>query len=854
MRRSIMLALAVAWALVLAIPVQAQLTTPSCDALTTWAQGYPEQGRWQPSPLAGPRGVFPALFADESTAALFGKPVLEWTHEEAQALAPVVAACAVEQSRAGNAATRTLLNSLRTEFSRHLPRYLTALAEARETVPHTLETLAGAEGSLPLLSFYLAIVEMNADTVARVGRQVPAGPARDAARALVTALGTLPEAEIVAVVHPVASARIPTLRSELRAALVLEIESVEASGRGLTLLDRHAQRAEREYAASLGAEEMRLVEAAIAAQRTAIARDALETLATADASLPLLSFYLALAEIPAGDANQRANRLPGPVRDAARTLVAALNPLSETQIATVVGPGVSARIPELRRALRETLVQEIGSVEASARGLTLLDRHAQTAERDYAAGLGAEEMQRVEAAIVARRAEIGESIRDEIIAQVQATPISVAGAQTLDRIDQHTLAQRADMIGREGLEAVAAATRERRLTIATAALDTLAATEASLPLLSFYLALADMPIADADQRTRAFGWGPAGDAARTLVAALRPLSEAEIAKVVHPVAAARIPSLRRELREGLVQEIEGVEASTRGLTLLDRHAQTAERDYAAGLGTEEMQRVEAAIAARRAEIGESIRDGLIHQAGEMPLSVQGHSQLARFEQQLLQQYPEMIGEVGVAAVLAAVEQRRAQIVQTLRDEMIGQVQATPVGVQAFRRLDEIAPDRLLALLPEAEARKVRAAVNERRQTVAAELLPQLAALPDTDDALLELEEVILPEFERWPASALAEHAPIERAAQERHAAILVAVNRAEAGPLRGRVYEGSFLTVEFIDAGRVIATTGSRPPVAGTYEEIADGRVIVTVNNDAMVFTREGARLISGPIQVRRVR
>jgi len=853
MRLSVTLPLIVALVLLLAIPVQAQLATPSCDALATWAQDQPEQGRWRPSALAEPRGAFPALFVEESTTILFGKPVLEWTPEEARALDPVVAACAVEQGRAGNAATRTLLNSLRTEFSRHLPRYLTALAEARETVPHSLETLASAEGSLPLLSFYLAIVEMNADTVARVGRQVPAGPARDAARALVTALGTLPEAEIVAEVHPVASARIPTLRSELREALVLEIESVEASGRGLTMLDRHAQRAERDYAASLGAEEMLLVEAAIAAQRAAIAKDALETLSMADGSLPLLSFYLALAEIPAGDANQRANRLPGPARNAARTLVAALNPLSETQIAAVVGPGVSARIPALRRALRETLVQEIGSVEASARGLTLLDRHAQAAERDYAAGLGAEEMQRVEAAIVARRAEIGESLRDEIIAQVQATPISVAGAQTLDRIDQQTVAQRAEMIGREGLEAVAAATRERRLAIAEDTFGTLAATEASLPLLSFYLALAEMPVADADQRTRAFGWGPAGDAARTLVAALRPLPEAEIAAVVHPVAAARIPSLRRELREGLVQEIKGVEASTRGLTLLDRHAQSAERDYAAGLGTEEMQRVEAAIVARRAEIGESIRDGLIRQAGGMPLSVTGHSQLALFEQQL-QRYPELIGEANVAAVLAAVELRRAQIGEAIRDEIIGQVQATPVGIQAFRRLDEIAPERLLALLPETEARKVRAAVSERRQTVAAELLPQLAALPETDDALLEIEEVILPELERWPASALAEHAPIERAAQERHAAILVAVNRAEAGPLRGRVYEGSFLTVEFIDEGRVVATAGLSPPAAGTYEEIADGRVIVTVNNDAMVFTREGARLISGPIQIRRLR
>lgn len=68
-----------------------------------------------------------------------------------------------------------------------------------------------------------------------------------------------------------------------------------------------------------------------------------------------------------------------------------------------------------------------------------------------------------------------------------------------------------------------------------------------------------------------------------------------------------------------------------------------------------------------------------------------------------------------------------------------------------------------------------------------------------------------------------------------------------------RTYEGPFAKVEFIDASRVIATAGPNPPTAGADEEIDGGRVIITVNNDAMVFTRGGARLISGPIELRRV-
>lgn len=512
------------------------------------------------------------------------------------------------------------------------------------------------------------------------------------------------------------------------------------------------------------------------------------------------------------------------------------------------------------------------------------------------------------------------------------------------------------------------------------ALETMESAEASLPLLHFYLALADAPATEAHQRANQFAarqpQGPARDAARALVAALRDLPEAEMGPAVQPAAEARIPALRRDVRAALVQEIEGVEASANGLRLLDRHAQIAERDYTDALGAEEMRAVEAALTARRAAIGEGIRDDLIREAGETPLTPQGFALLARFEQQLRQQHTATIGEAGVAAVAAAITTRRGEIGGALRDQVlrqieaaplntagaqmvrrveqqareqrgvmigrdgletiadaaqariqvigvavrdealaaiaaapatrdslarlatltapqpapdlavlqpedrrivreaatarqeelasavvdatIGEIAATPLDVETFALLDEAASDRLVALLPAPEAERLRAAAAERRRTVAATLLPKfrqdLSALPETDEALVEIDEDLLPALGTWPESATAERALFEQAAQERRAAILAAVNRAEAGPLRGRIYEGPLAKLEFIDASRVILTAAVGTPAAGTYEQLADGRVIVTVNSDSLVFTRQGARLVGGPVQLRRIK
>lgn len=411
--------------------------------------------------------------------------------------------------------------------------------------------------------------------------------------------------------------------------------------------------------------------------------------------------------------------------------------------------------------------------------------------------------------------------------------------------------------------------------------------------------------------------GAARNAARHLLAALRDLPEAELAPAVAP-ALARLPALRTGLREALVGEFAAAPATLAGLQALDRRAPQLLAEYAPALGPEEAARAEAALAARREAIGEALRDDLLRQVAAVPADPSAGPALNRLRQQAAQAYAPAIGAEGVRAVEAAIVARRGAIgtelveriladmarasatpaslaglrrleaeepnpavfvligpdgLRRVREaaaerraalggevaaEVLRQVAAVPTVAEGFAALEARAPASLLALLPEAEAARVGAAAAERRGRIAEAMLPGfragLAQLPDTEEGMAHLDAEILPEIASWPASAAAEKARFAALAQERRTAILAAVNRAEAGPLRGRVYEGPRMTLEFLDRTRVVLTEPGAPPVAGTYTEERDGRVIVTAGAMSVVMTREGRRLVAGPLEARRVR
>jgi hypothetical protein len=454
---------------------------------------------------------------------------------------------------------------------------------------------------------------------------------------------------------------------------------------------------------------------------------------------------------------------------------------------------------------------------------------------------------------------------------------------------------------------------------APARIAELAAAEPSLALLRLHRALADLatePEAGphALQATRAL---PAAQrpAATALLDALRDLPEPELAPLLAGIAP-RIPALQAALADSLIAEAGSIPATQAGLQRLARERDRTLAEHAPELGPDQAARVEAALAAREAAIGQALTQELLDRIAAVPAAMLGAPMLDRLQSDAAGR-AEAIGEAGLRAVEAAIATRRAAIGQAVLAELlqaIAAAPATPAGLAEMHRLetdaappqliqlilpegvarmraeaarrraaisaeltaalvqragaipadlggfaalDAVATPQTLAALRPAEAAQVSAALAARRRAITeaalAEFRRALAALPLTDEGLGRIEDTMQPALDALPRSAAAERARLAVVVQERRAAILAAVNRAEAGPLRGRIYENEALRLEFAAGGRAVVTLPGAPPAGGTYTEDPEGRVFLEVNGQSLVFLREGRRLVAGPMLLTRM-
>lgn len=326
---------------------------------------------------------------------------------------------------------------------------------------------------------------------------------------------------------------------------------------------------------------------------------------------------------------------------------------------------------------------------------------------------------------------------------------------------------------------------------------------ASPQLLRFYAALGG---AGASQQafnvaSQAAGQlpGEQQQAARTLLAALRELPKAEIDGAVAQGAAARVAALRAPVRDAVLRDIGALPATIQSLAWLATAPQAVRQMYAGALGPDDFALIDRAIAARHTAIGAEAEAALV-----------------------------------------------------------AEIAATPTGMEAFAAIDGRSSEQILRILPRENAEKVRAAAEAQRKKNAEAMLAayrrELSDLPQTQESLDLIDGRLRPGLANWPQSARAYRQPFEEATETRRAAILAAVNRAESGSLRGRVYDSpAGASLEFVDRSRVFLRIGGET-VAGTYTEERDGRIVVTVNNQAMVLTREGRTLTGGPVVFRRSR
>jgi hypothetical protein len=262
--------------------------------------------------------------------------------------------------------------------------------------------------------------------------------------------------------------------------------------------------------------------------------------------------------------------------------------------------------------------------------------------------------------------------------------------------------------------------------------------------------------------------------------------------------------------------------------------------------------------ARAGAMRGAVRDQIVAEIGAMPVTGQSLLALAAAPQALRQRYGASLGPEEFRAIDTAIASRRTAIGDEAEKEIVAEIASITPGPEAFATIDRTVPDALLRILPPPNAEKVRAAADGQRQKAAdavfATFQRELAALPQTQAGIDKIDDEMKPALAEWPPSAVPYRARFVEAANARRTAILAVVDRAERGSLRGRTYESQMgFGLEFVDRTRVFFKQGGQT-AAGTYTEQSDGRVVVTVNNQSMVLTREGRKLIGGPTDFTRTK
>ncbi len=256
-----------------AAPARAAVTLPDCPAMTKWAGGYEKNAKWEPNDL-GSRHWFPAIFAAPETAAVFGKPVLDWTPDEAKTIAKALHDCEKALSKAKRYEERNAVSEVRTWASRNVANYLEKSAVARSEYDQALGALAQAEPSPGLLAFYTGMARIGGgrdgyNTAQRATGQLT-GDVQKVARAALSSARDLPQAELKDRIGPEAAKRVESQRVAVRDAIAADIARMPASAQGLDALSGMRNALAKDYATVFPREDMTALTGAIGTRETAI--------------------------------------------------------------------------------------------------------------------------------------------------------------------------------------------------------------------------------------------------------------------------------------------------------------------------------------------------------------------------------------------------------------------------------------------------------------------------------------------------------------------------------------------------------------------------------------------------------
>ncbi|NKE48751.1 hypothetical protein HB662_28560 [Roseomonas frigidaquae] len=311
-----------------------------------------------------------------------------------------------------------------------------------------------------------------------------------------------------------------------------------------------------------------------------------------------------------------------------------------------------------------------------------------------------------------------------------------------------------------------------------------------------------------------------------------------------------------EARQASLDELAALPPNPRGLAGLEAMEQGPVWPL---LRPEDRAEVVAARQARGAALLEEIEAGLRRRIAAVPASLPAFNRLAAIRRDAAL---AALPADRAAALTAELEERSRSLAATMLDRLGVELAERPETVESLGHVVLVTQRVTEALRPHAEAATLAAfkeSSTRRIAAMAAAALPEfvvlLEAVPaaglDSLQAPPWIAALPPPHAGRY-ASALADRrAKLEAAIAAERAAEAAR----EAGPLAGRHYatpDGA-MRLEFLDSSRVLVTqAATQTTIAGSYEEIAGERLILTLPDTNVVLQRQGRRLDGGAVVLER--
>jgi len=319
------------------------------------------------------------------------------------------------------------------------------------------------------------------------------------------------------------------------------------------------------------------------------------------------------------------------------------------------------------------------------------------------------------------------------------------------------------------------------------------------------------------------------------------------------VLAREVAARKAVIEQALIGDaMAGFEARPINLaTLRDVEAATS-RGLAGALSPQKKEAFTAALAARRQAVALALVESV-------SADFRGLQILPQLRDELLKAPVGFVSETDLAAIEAAIAEKQAVLGGKVAQDLLVQIDAVPLESKAFAALDGLADERLLQLLGAEDAARIREAAGERRSEVGEELFElltdELDGFDDSEQSLAVIDTILLPDINGWPASAAEYRDRFRQPVLEKRGEILAELTEAESGPLRGRVYadRGGSLKLEFADGGKVYVSAAGSQTIVAPYEEDGETRVLVTLPQGTVVFTREARWLTGGPAPLERI-